>query len=341
MEGFQQLNGSFKVLFDALTASLKPVLTGLAMTFKVIDQILTPIFTALASVMQPFEMLANGLLDLIDSTGILGFVVKIIAGVFSAIGLVIGGIVLGIQYLWEGVLKIVRGIIAFFTAGAGTKEIDATIKKHEAAIEANKKAMERRPRTSAPTPRARATSSAGVTATGAVTATGNVTATGKIEMKNFDLSKYGIGGPPVDVIDIGGWGYAAGSMAGAEAARGFVEASALLNGASADAAAALGQAAYDDFLALGDSADTAARGLASFSQSLTNVPEGFRYAAAAFNATGTDGRAAFAGSEGGDTIVIQGSVISGEELAIILENYTRRTQYKHTGSGSGWADNNR
>lgn len=340
MDAFSQLDEGFSVLFSALTDSLVPVMKGLSTTFGLISRVLTPIFEALETIMKPFEQLANSLMALLDATGILDFVIKIVAGVFNVIGMVVGSVVLGIQYLWAGILRAVRAVIAIFTLGQGTKEIDKTIAEQDAVIEANKKAIAR----SAANIGSDSTSSSGpvdVSASGPVTATGPVTSTGMIQMKSFDIAKYLTGSSngldPKEVIDIGGQGYAAGSVAGAEAARGFVEATALINGETADAAAALGEVAYNDFLGLGTAADTAAGALNKFSQSLTNVPTGFKYALGAFNATmAGSGVSGDAGRLPGAIVIenleVHGSVLSENSLADLIASIQSRRNFRRTGT---------
>lgn len=333
MEVFSQLDDSFGILFDSLTSSLVPAMKILGVAFKAVNDVLVPVFQTLEAIRQPFADLASGFMDLLEETGILGFMVKALSAVFGTVNLVINGIVLGLQYAWGAVLKVVRGVIALFTAGQGTKEIDETIKKHDEAIKATQEAIAR---TADSIGKDRASpGSSEISTTGDVTAMGDVNVD-TLEMTPFDLSRYGFGGGNMDVIDVGGWGYAAGSVAGAEAARALVEQMALINGASVEAAAALGQAAYNDFLALGTAANSAAQSLDSFSQSLTNVPAGFRYAAAAFNAQDVGGAAPVmsSGGGGGDTIMVtvQGNVWRTEELAEAIAQITEEKKFRKGGS---------
>lgn len=332
MEVFSQLNDSFGILFESLTKSLIPVMKILGVAFKAVNDILVPVFQTLETIRQPFADLASGLTDLLKSTGIFDWAVKAVSAVFTVVGLVISGIVLGLQYVWDGILKAVRGVMAFF--GASTSEIDETIKKHEQAIEQTKANMTA---AAASIGKDRISPTAEITTTGDVTATGEVKIDGDNGMKPFDLSKYGLGGGSVDVIDIGGWGYAAGTVAGAEAAKALVEQIALINGMTSEAAAALGQQAYDDFLALGDAAGSAAASLDTLSQSLTNVPSGFRYAAAAFNSQDVGGAAPVSGGGDGPMYVtVHGNVWTVEELLVELENARTRKGYQKHGIGDNW-----
>lgn len=332
MEVFSQLNDSFSILFESLTKSLIPVMKILGVAFKAVNDILVPVFQTLETIRQPFADLASGFTDLLKSTGIFDWAVKAVSAVFTVVGLVISGIVLGLQYVWDGILKAVRGVMAFF--GASTSEIDETIKKHEQAIEQTKANMTA---AAASIGKDRISPTAEITTTGDVTATGEVKLDGDNGMKPFDLSKYGLGGGSVDVIDIGGWGYAAGTVAGAEAAKALVEQIALINGMTSEAAAALGQQAYDDFLALGDAAGSAAASLDTLSQSLTNVPSGFRYAAAAFNSQDVGGAAPVSGGGDGPMYVtVHGNVWTVEELLVELENARTRKGYQKHGIGDNW-----
>lgn len=85
---------------------------------------------------------------------------------------------------------------------------------------------------------------------------------------------------------------------------------------------------------LGDNAGTAADALATFARALTNVPEGFRYAAAAFNSTDPQAGASVFGSAGNTVVHVHGSVFTSEELAAVLEKASRRAQHRRTGFGS-------
>lgn len=260
MKGFEQLNGSMDVLFGSLTQSLEPAMKGLEMAFGFINKVLVPIFAAMENMMKPFEDLADGLLGLLESTGILGFVIKAIAGVFNVVSLVILGITYGIQTLWAGVLQIVRGVIAIFTLGQGTAEIDATIAQHAANMADTKARLER--------------VASNLLDPNAATDAGQGT--------------HGIGELPRVTDQVGN---------------------------------------------LGNAADTAAENLNKFSASLTNVPQGFKYAARAFEATRAAGswQGGREGSNAGLTVIVQGHVISEDELASILGDFQSRNQFRRRG----------
>lgn len=77
---------------------------------------------------------------------------------------------------------------------------------------------------------------------------------------------------------------------------------------------------------LNDSASGAANAINDFSNSLTNVPQGFRYAAAAYNAQGLSSEAVF--GSGREDITL---MIDGEKLAQILGRRQRKTGFRKTG----------
>lgn len=305
---FDALRGVLEIVADAVApviAALQPLFTALGGLIDDLSPVLFAVGDLFAALSPIIEFVGRDIARLLQ---FLKPVFEIIGGVVKAIASVVLGVLIGLNEI---------------AAAVGDTKAAAEAKRLRAMVDDMWKSADKAK--SNFTPRG--------DLTGDITATGKVTATGAIEMKGFDLSKYGLAPGPTDVIDIGGWGYAAGSIAGAEAARAFVEASAAINGATAEAAAALGQAAYDDFLGLGDAAGKAADKLNDFSSSLSNVPDGFRYAAAAFNSQDFGG-AAPAGA-GGDTynVTVQGSILSELDLEGIVENVARRKRFRKTGAG--------
>lgn len=258
MKGFEQLNTSMDVLFSSLTASLAPAMKGLTMAFGFINDVLVPIFAAMENMMKPFEDLADGLLGLLDATGLLDFVIKAISGVFNAVSLVILGIVYGIQLLWAGVLDIVRGVIAIFTLGQGTAEIDATIAKHQANMADTRARLER------------------------------------VASNLLD---------PNAATDAGQGTHGVGDLPHAEAQ-------------------------VND---LGNAAGKAADNLNRFSASLTNVPQGFKYQARAFEATRAAGSWQGDREGSGLTVVVQGSLLTDDQLSALIDEYLGRQQFRRRG----------
>ncbi len=84
---------------------------------------------------------------------------------------------------------------------------------------------------------------------------------------------------------------------------------------------------------LGDAAGEAARTLNEFSASLTNVPQGFRYAAAAFNAQDVAGGPGAFGVTplAPVTVTVQGSVIAENDLLAMIEAAQRRDGFRKKG----------
>lgn len=314
-----------------------PIFAALQGVLEIVVDVVAPVFKAL----QPFFNAIAGLVeDLSPVLFALGDLVASVSPLLEFVGMVIGRIFETLKPVFTMIAGVVK-VLATVTLGVliGLNELAAAFGDTKAADEA-KRMREMVDSMWADGDKASsdltARSSATTTTTGDVMATGKVTATGPIEMKEFDLTKYGLSsGKPMDVIDIGGWGYAAGSVAGAEAARAFVEAAAAINGATAEAAAAAGQAAYDDFLALGSAASGAAQALDKFSSSLTNVPQGFRYTAAAFNAQEVGGYAPAPGTGRDAPIVIHvaGSVLTEHDLLTVIERGQRARQFRRTGVG--------
>lgn len=311
-------------IFDALQGVLEIVVDIVAPVF----QALQPLFTAIGSLVDSLSPILWALGDVFSSLApIIEFLGKVIAVIFDALKPVfeiIGVVLKFVATVVYGVLIMLNEIAAAF----GDKKAAEEAKKLRANVEKMWSDDSKRSANTDLTPRQ--TTTANIDA-------GNVNVNGKVEMKDFDLSKWLGDRSPVDVIDIGGFGYAAGSVAGAEAAKAFVEAAMLINGATVEAAQAAGQEAYDDFLALGTAANSAANSLNKFSASLTNVPQGFKYNLAKFNAT-TGGD--FAGMEGrernGDVnIVVEGSLLSESELLEILERARRKVSFRQSGSPIG------
>jgi hypothetical protein len=154
---------------------------------------------------------------------------------------------------------------------------------------------------------------------------------------SFDLSKY-IKTKALEVFDIGGQAFAEGSLAGAEAARAFVESVLLINGATAEAAAALGQAAYDDFLGVGTAAAAAANGLNELTGALSNVPTGFKVEAARYQADmGSGGFAPGGGAQGGGGVTIIGdiTVMSSADNLLSLAVDAKQEAMRYLGQRRG------
>lgn len=84
---------------------------------------------------------------------------------------------------------------------------------------------------------------------------------------------------------------------------------------------------------LGDAAEGAARTLNEFNSSLTNVPQGFRYAAAAFNAQDVAGGPGAFGMTplAPVTVTVQGSVIAENDLLAMIEAAQRRDGFRKKG----------
>lgn len=306
---FDALQGVLEILSDAVApviAALQPLFTALGRMIDDLSPVLFAVGDLLAALSPILQFVAE---DIARVLKFLKPVFEIIGGVVKAIASVVLGVLIGLNEI---------------AAAVGDTKAAAEAKRLRAMVDDMWKSADK----------AKSNFDARTDLTGDITATGKVTATGKIEMKGFDLSKYGLAPSTTDVIDIGGWGYAAGSLAGAEAARAFVEASAAINGATAEAAAALGQAAYEDFLGLGDAADQAADKLNEFSSALTNVPDGFRYAAAAFNAQ--DASAPGMPGTGSDAPIIinvSGSVLTEQDLLTVIERGQRARQFRRNGLG--------
>lgn len=90
-----------------------------------------------------------------------------------------------------------------------------------------------------------------------------------------------------------------------------------------------------DLGGLGDSARGAANKLNEFSQSLTNVPQGFKYQLRAFeaSASSSDGTGLLDGLAGrGDNITIEGSIFTEEEIFAFFERIRRRKAFQNSGS---------
>lgn len=311
---------------------VEPIFAALQGVLEIVADVVEPIFAAL----QPFFNAISQLIE--DISPILfaiGDLFAALSPIIEFIGMFIGRVFEFLKPLWDiigGVIKAVATVILGvlivlneLSAAFGDKKAAAEAKRMRKLVDSMWQDEDAAKSNFAPR--------GDITATGDVTATGKVTATGTVEMKSFDISKYVGGGGAVDVIDIfgDGWGYAAGSVAGAEAARAFVEQAKLLNGASVDEAAAAGQAAYDDFLALGGAAEDAAKSLTKMSSSLTNVPEGFRYAAAAFDAQGYGSDSVFGG--GPEAVTNVTLKIDAEKLADIMHRTVRRRSFRRDGWG--------
>lgn len=314
-------------IFEALQGVLEIVVDIVAPVFRALQ----PLFTAIGQLVEDLSPILWALGDLFESLSpIIQFVGEVIGKVFKALKPIfdlIGGVIKVIATVILGVLIGLNELAAAF----GDEKAKAEADRLKQIVSTMWDGKER----SASQDLSARSGSSDISTTGNVAASGDVIATGPVEMKAFDISNYGLSaGGQMDVIDIGGWGYAAGSQAGAEAALMFVEAAALMNGATAEAAAALGDAAYTDFLALGEAAGEAAKNLAEFSSSLTNVPEGFRYAAAAYNATGETPDATPFGGAGGTVVHVHGSIFTDEDVAAVLERVSRRDQFRRTGFGS-------
>lgn len=267
MQAFGQLNGAFSVLFQSLSESLVPVMKGLSMAFGFIGKILLPIFKTMQTLMQPFESIANALLGLLESTGILKIVIIAVTEVFDAISLVISMVLLGIYKVWGFILSAVRWFVNL--VGADTTDLDNTMAAHAAAQ---------------------------------AVLTDNVN---RIidDMKNPD------GGTP-------------NTEHGSAAAPGVV------------------YNANDAIGGLGDSANTAAAALNTFSSSLTNVPSGFKYALNAFNSMQTDGAG---GVDGGPlpgakviTIQVHGSILSDDNLLNLIEQLQGKKKFRKHAVGGGF-----
>ena len=84
---------------------------------------------------------------------------------------------------------------------------------------------------------------------------------------------------------------------------------------------------------LGEAAGDAARTLNEFSASLTNVPQGFRYAAAAFNAQDAAGGPGAFGITplAPVTVIVQGSVIAESDLLAMIEAAQNRDGFRKKG----------
>ncbi len=315
---------------------VEPIFKALQGVLEIVIDIIAPVFTAL----QPFF---NAISQLIED---LSPIIWAIGDLFAALSPIIEFIGMLVGKIFE-VLKPIFTIIAGFIRVIATVILGIIIALNEiAAAFGDKKAAEEVTRMRALVDQMWGEGSVGggttttnldarpEVKTGPVTATGAITATGTVDMKNFDLSDYGVGGPQMDVIDIGGWGYAAGSIAGAEAARAFVEAAAIMNGATAEAGAAAGEAAYADFLDLGTAAGEAASSLNKFSESLTNVPVGFKYALGKFNAMNEEGgEGSLGGGGSGTMIIVQGSVIAENQLLGMVEASKKKSAFRKTGVG--------
>lgn len=91
---------------------------------------------------------------------------------------------------------------------------------------------------------------------------------------------------------------------------------------------------------LGDAAGGAAEALAEFTHSLTNVPTGFRYAAAAFGATGVGSAGDVFGGGGGDVnITVEGSLLTDGQLVTLFEQVKRRLAFRRGGAGGSTLEN--
>lgn len=328
MEGFGQLNDSMSVLFGSLTESLEPVMRALKIAFKVINDVLAPIFSVMQQVMEHFEAIADGFLDLIEATGILEFVVKAVAFVFNTIGVIVGVIILGMQYLWAGILRAVRAVIAVFTVGAGTREIDKTIAEHDQAIADTKARIEKTSSNLDKTDANRTDTGDGASASGkAPTANG-----------------VGTGTPEFEAV----WARNEERARQAEAKRYTAYSDAIAAGLGYEAAEAAGEAAKKAFLALpldaivipgvdglGEAANDAAAELNKFSSSLTNVPQGFKYKLSAFNSmTGEDAGGRFDTREIYN-INVEGSLLTESGLQALITTMNERKRFRNSGTPIG------
>lgn len=363
----------------AIIAVIATLLAKLASVGEFVDGVFSQVMTLL-------QKLNGGLGALLNAVmGVLTPLFEILGPVFDLVGGVIMMVVLAIEYLWDGILKAVRAVIAVLTLGQGTQEIDATIKKHEATIKANEKALNQTMtgttdenansdkfqfgtmRTSnADTATLTGQANVRLTAALAAATSADTAAAAAHERLNDALRAHdertiaaaqkaadaadATAKSTRDVADaadafaaavqtpvtggateIGGVSYMNNSDQGAQAAFDFAQGSAMLAGKSQAEADAAGNAARDAFRGMGTAANTAAAALNKFSSSLTNVPQGFKYAARAFEATRSMTSVRSGSEAGGTTIIVQGSVITENQLVTMIADVQNRRQFRRNG----------
>jgi len=82
--------------------------------------------------------------------------------------------------------------------------------------------------------------------------------------------------------------------------------------------------------------DASAEAVAKFSESLTNVPQGFKVAAARFNAMSDGGGASSVAAEversGGMTVIVQGSIVDVDGLMQVINSNGRKGNFRRSGT---------
>lgn len=326
---------------DMVEPLVAPIFKALQGVLEIVVDIVAPVFKAL----QPFFNAISQLIeDLSPVIWAIGDLFAAISPIIEFIGMLIGKIFEAIKPIFTIIAGFIR-IIATIILGIiiAFNEIAAAFGDDKAKAEAArmKKMVEdmwdpEREQKASTSLNAREDPS-----NAPINSTGHITASGPIEMTDFDLSKFGLADGVFSgkVVDVGGNPYAAGSVAGAEAARAYVESAFVLSGGSVEEGAAQGQAAYDAFLALGGAASTAATALNKFSASLSNVPEGFKYQLRAFEAMNSGGAGSFSQTtaRGSDidraiNITVQGSVLSENALMDLIDSLRRKSNFRSTGS---------